>query len=46
MGVPRLSREEALLKLRRHWSEMGFRRLGASNYYALNPEFKRPLLAL
>jgi hypothetical protein len=46
MGVPRLSREEALLKLRRHWSEMGFRRLGASNYYALNPEFKRPILAL
>jgi hypothetical protein len=45
MGVPRLSREQALQKLRRHWSEMGFRRLGASNYYALNPEFMRPLLA-
>lgn len=42
MGVPHLSQQEALLKLRSHWSRMGFRRIGAGDYYALNPEFLRP----
>jgi hypothetical protein len=46
MGVPQLSRDEALQRLRRYWSEMGFRRIGTGNYYALNPEFMRPVLAL
>jgi hypothetical protein len=42
MGVPRLTQQEALGKLRTHWSRMGFRRLGTGDYYALNPEFLRP----
>jgi hypothetical protein len=46
MGVPQVTREEALQKLRRPWSEIGFRRLGAGDYYALNPEFMHPVFAL
>jgi hypothetical protein len=39
------ARREAVVKLRRHYRQMGFERIGRSRYYGLSMARKTPTLA-